>query len=307
MTDTWRAELLEQLEFYWDTHLWPRLNGLTDDEYFWEPVGGCWSLRRGSEGDYELEQFAPDPPLPPVTTIAWRVVHVGRDIFGTRARALFGPTSAPDDAHMYDKRHWPEPLPGTAAGGLALLAEAYTLWHDGVAGLCDDDLRQPIGPKGEEFAEDSMAQLALHINREVMVHGAEICLLRDLYRAYQDREDPFVAACLSGDPAAAVRLAEDTDVSTRAASRPLLLAEVAGLRHWGVVRLLVDIGFEVNAGSPSPLHYAAAAGAVDEARLLVDHGADPTATDARFGISPAGWADYFHHADLAEYLRSRAG
>jgi len=28
-----------------------------------------------------------------------------------------------------------------------------------------------------------MAALVLHLNREVMAHGAEICLLRDLYRA----------------------------------------------------------------------------------------------------------------------------
>jgi hypothetical protein len=28
-----------------------------------------------------------------------------------------------------------------------------------------------------------MAGLILHINREVMHHGGEICLLRDLYRA----------------------------------------------------------------------------------------------------------------------------
>jgi hypothetical protein len=28
-----------------------------------------------------------------------------------------------------------------------------------------------------------MAELVLHINREALHHGAEICLLRDLYRA----------------------------------------------------------------------------------------------------------------------------
>ncbi|MEZ4728248.1 MAG: hypothetical protein R3E79_14035 [Caldilineaceae bacterium] len=26
-----------------------RLNGLTDAEYFWEPVAGCWSVRRRAE------------------------------------------------------------------------------------------------------------------------------------------------------------------------------------------------------------------------------------------------------------------
>jgi hypothetical protein len=33
----------------------PRLQGLTDEEYFWEPVEGCWTLRRGRDGAYVLD------------------------------------------------------------------------------------------------------------------------------------------------------------------------------------------------------------------------------------------------------------
>jgi hypothetical protein len=33
-----------------DSLLWPRLDGLTDDEYFWEPVAGSWSVRRADDG-----------------------------------------------------------------------------------------------------------------------------------------------------------------------------------------------------------------------------------------------------------------
>lgn len=37
-------------------------------------------------------------------------------------------------------------------------------------------------PCGEpDFEQDPMAALVLHINREVIHHGAEISLLRDLY------------------------------------------------------------------------------------------------------------------------------
>lgn len=35
-------------------------------------------------------------------------------------------------------------------------------------------------------ADYPMAALVLHISREVIHHGAEICLLRDLYRATND-------------------------------------------------------------------------------------------------------------------------
>ncbi|MFD5814075.1 hypothetical protein [Streptomyces sp. NPDC127038] len=38
----------EQLEWYWHKNLRPRLDGLTDQEYFWEPVRGCWSIHARS-------------------------------------------------------------------------------------------------------------------------------------------------------------------------------------------------------------------------------------------------------------------
>nr|WP_246256122.1 DinB family protein [Isoptericola halotolerans] len=171
------------MAFYWESNLWPRLQGLTDDEYLWEPVDGCWSLRPDAAGVVRIEETQPEPAVPPVTTLAWRMAHLGRDVWGGRARALFGPTAAPEDADMFDPRHWPEPLPLTAEGGLALLAEGYRSWYDAVATLDDEELARPLGPKGSYFAEDSMAALVAHLNREGMAHGAEMCLLRDLYRA----------------------------------------------------------------------------------------------------------------------------
>ena len=50
-----RAIAVDQLGFYWDHTLWPRLRGLTDDEYFWEPVGGAWSVRRRAGGVWETD------------------------------------------------------------------------------------------------------------------------------------------------------------------------------------------------------------------------------------------------------------
>ena len=38
MAVNWHSEVVEQLDFYWRVSLRPRLEGLTDDEYFWEPV-----------------------------------------------------------------------------------------------------------------------------------------------------------------------------------------------------------------------------------------------------------------------------
>ena len=52
--------VVEQLEFYWNVHLRPRLAGLTDDEFFWEPVPGSWSVRRTAEGACRQDGAWPD-------------------------------------------------------------------------------------------------------------------------------------------------------------------------------------------------------------------------------------------------------
>lgn len=55
-----------------------RLDGLTEDEYWWEPVPGCWTLRRQPDGRL-LEDYPDEFPHPtpaPFTTIAWRLFHI---------------------------------------------------------------------------------------------------------------------------------------------------------------------------------------------------------------------------------------
>jgi hypothetical protein len=71
---------------------------------------------------------------------------------------------------------------GTAKQALAQLDEVYARWIAGVRALGADGLRRPCGPAEDPYGEEPMATLVLHINREVIHHGAEITLLRDLYR-----------------------------------------------------------------------------------------------------------------------------
>jgi hypothetical protein len=177
----WGQLLVGQLDFYWEVHLRPRLEGLTDEEYLWEPVEGCWSLRRSAGGRYTLQVERPEPSPTPVTTIAWRMMHIGAYCLANRADAFFGERDLPG-ATMFDPRYVPADLPGTATAGIEFLEGAYRRWRDAVAGLDDDQLRAPLGPKGEYFADDPMAGLVLHLSREVMHHGGEIGVLRDLYR-----------------------------------------------------------------------------------------------------------------------------
>ncbi|OLB73772.1 MAG: hypothetical protein AUI14_25270 [Actinobacteria bacterium 13_2_20CM_2_71_6] len=180
MEPDWGRLLVGQLEFYWDMHLWPRLGGLTDEEYFWEPADRCWSVRLGTDGRYVMDAV-PEPPS--FTTIAWRMAHLSATCLANRARTFFDAGSVPDGADMNDPRLVPTGLPGTAVDGIAFLEEAYRSWHGGIAALDGAALRAPLGRMGGWFADEPMAALIVHINREVMHHGGEICLLRDLYLA----------------------------------------------------------------------------------------------------------------------------
>lgn len=177
----WNAELVSQIDWHWSNQLRPRIDSLTDDEYFWEPVPDTWSVRpRGSStaavqagsGEFVIEFAFPPPQPPPVTTIAWRLGHILVGVLGARVASHFG--GPPTDYFSFD-------YPGTAAGALHRLDEVYAAWLAGVRGLSEADLQRPCGPAEGHYADWSMAALVLHINRELIHHGAEIALLRDLY------------------------------------------------------------------------------------------------------------------------------
>ena len=184
MTTTTRPRssdtLLDQLDWHWQHQLRPRLDGLSDEEYLWEPVRGCWNVRpRGTgtapvqagSGAFTIDFAMPEPEPAPVTTIAWRLGHVIVGVLGARNASHFaGP---PCDYEGWD-------YAGTSAGALEQLDEAYGRWAKGVRTLGAEELARPCGP-AEAWADRSMEELVLHINREVIHHGAEIALLRDLY------------------------------------------------------------------------------------------------------------------------------
>lgn len=162
------SELAEQLDLHWRTQLRPRLAGLGDDEYFWEPVPGCWTVHR--DGGIDFAYPAPQPE--PVTTIAWRLAHVIVGVLAMRNHAHFGGPPA-------DYQSWPYATDAVTA--LRQLDEAYGHWIDGVRSLDEARLAEPVGPAEGPWAQSPMVTLVLHINREVIHHGAEIALLRDLY------------------------------------------------------------------------------------------------------------------------------
>ncbi|MYT69377.1 MULTISPECIES: DinB family protein [unclassified Streptomyces] len=168
----WNTLLTDQLDWHWRNQLRPRLAGLTDGEYFWEPVAGCWSLRPRDDGGFTVDWAFPAPEPAPVTTIAWRLNHILIGVLGARSAAHFGAEPVDYDTYLY---------PATATEALDRLDAAYAVWMAGVRGLGEAGLARPCGPAEGPYADEPMATLVLHIHRETIHHGAEISLLRDLY------------------------------------------------------------------------------------------------------------------------------
>lgn len=99
-----------------------------------------------------------------------------------------------------------------------------------------------------------------------------------------------------------------TELATLQEQQPGLIATAGTTGRFDLIGPLVDAGFDINArfgdGGITALHEAASTNNVDMARALVEHGADPTITDANIGAPPIGWAHYEGHTEVATYLES---
>ncbi len=172
--------LLGSLDYVW-SRIRERLTGLTEDEYLWEPVPGCWSVRQTSGGGWEIDRPEPEPSPPPVTTIAWRLWHIGSECLAGYTSQGLGPWPL----EVRDREWYPSPGPALAA-----LDQAWQALYTGLMSLGEDGLWQPLGTAWEEYADDPWAGLVLHAQDELSHHGAEVALLRDLYLQHPDGTTP---------------------------------------------------------------------------------------------------------------------
>jgi hypothetical protein len=171
------AQLDTSMEFFT-----ARLAGLTDEEYLWEPVPGAWNLRpRGSQrtansagaGGWVWEYESPTPEPPPLRTIAWLMWHIAAAC-QVRADWTTGEHSMTADAIR---------CPPTAAGGVQLLRDNVSQWRAVFDALTPQEYAQ-VGrcsfPEGLD-PHVPLRDVLWWQNREVIHHGAEVSMLRDLY------------------------------------------------------------------------------------------------------------------------------
>ncbi|MEU7558352.1 DinB family protein [Streptomyces eurythermus] len=115
---------------------------MTDDEYFWEPVPGCWSVRRR----------------------------------GLRADHTVGGRRLTRDDYR---------VGGDAATATAAFGSGAEAWRKALLSA-DDTALDTVGycayPHGGD-PEEPFLDVVWWVNQELLHHGAEIALLRDLYQA----------------------------------------------------------------------------------------------------------------------------
>ncbi|MFD9125062.1 DinB family protein [Kitasatospora sp. NPDC059571] len=168
------------------------VGAMTGEEYLWEPVPDCWSLRRRADGPGPRATFLagtgewgrdaasyPHPWPPPFTTIAWRLSHL-TEMLTLRADHTAGSHSLTRDDH---------PVPADATAAVAALDAGAAAWRKALLGVDDRDL-DTVGlctyPHGSD-PEEPFLDIVWWVNQELLHHGAEIALIRDLYRAHRSR------------------------------------------------------------------------------------------------------------------------
>ncbi len=274
-----------------------RLQGLTDEEYFWEPAPGCWSIRQRPDGSWRWDTATPGPDVEPFTTIAWRIWHL-TDMYGEdRAPQWLDVPPQGDPIGLDDPNGGPA---ATAAAALDLLRRAHGRWDAHLALATDELLAQPIGDVGGEYGDNSRAGYVLHMLDEFVHHGAEIALLRDLWRWNQPvHADSLIDRAARGDLSVAAETS--LDGSPQADE---VLDTAARYARWELVAALVRNGVGPDVGTTTPLHRAAIAGERDVVETLVGLGARLDVCDPNFGATPAGWARYGGHDDIAALLEA---
>lgn len=290
---------IEELQRLSDTvweRTWRRLDGLTDDEYRWEPAPGCWSIRDRPDGSL-FGEWAPIVHPDPFTTVAWRLWHL-IDMYGEdRAPRWLGlpPQGEPIGLDAPD----PSP-PATAAEALDQLRRAHARWDAHLALVDDERLAAVIGPVGGEYGDGTRAGYVLHMLDEFIHHGAEISLLRDLYRWQQPvSTDPRTERAIRGD-----RSLLDDIGSVDEHTASALLSTAASFGRWALAEAMIDRGVRPAVTGRTPAHAAAGAGELDMLRKLVDRGADLGARDPDFGATPLTWARFMRRDSVVAWLEA---
>jgi hypothetical protein len=164
-----RLELLAMTMEQGYTRLQSRLDGLLDDEFFWQPGPDCWTIYEDRPGHWTYHYAIPDPEPAPLTTLGWQIVHLAT------CKVMYHEW-AYGAAHLT----WPElTIPHSAKAAMDLLEEGHRLLQDDLRGESESQLDEPRKTNWGEIWPAWRIFWAM--NDHDVLHGGVIGYLRDLY------------------------------------------------------------------------------------------------------------------------------
>ena len=146
-----------------------RVEGLTDGEFFWQPMPNSWTIYEHRAGHWTYDYAIPDPDPAPTTTIGWQLVHLA-------TTKLMYHEWAYGDARLT----FPQiEIPSTTSGALVLLEKGQGMLADDLRGTPEANLGDPRKTNWGDLwpAWRIFTTMADHD----ALHGGAIGQLRDLY------------------------------------------------------------------------------------------------------------------------------
>jgi hypothetical protein len=160
--------LLEMLDEAY-VRLRDRLEGVSDEEFFWQPVPDCWTIYQDPSGRWTYHYAVPEPEPAPVTTIGWQLVHLGT------CKVMYH-----EWAFGAAKLTFPDLIiPSTAVGAIALLEHGQARLRGELRGIAESRLDEPVKTNWGELWPAWRIFWAM-IDHDAL-HAGAIGHLRDLY------------------------------------------------------------------------------------------------------------------------------
>jgi hypothetical protein len=167
-----RRPVIDSFGYVWE-QLTSRLDGLTAPEMAWEPVANVWAVRPGPTGSAVADEHDPEAGPGPVPTINWRLWHMTVECLESYTDRAFGRTFA-----SVSGRRW-HLDPAAATADLEL---AYRGFLDACMERTAEQWWEQLGEQFGPWHAHNVYDLVEHAQHEIAHHGAEVALLRDLYR-----------------------------------------------------------------------------------------------------------------------------
>ncbi|MFF4093542.1 DinB family protein [Streptomyces sp. NPDC001834] len=144
------------------------LERIEPDDFLWEPVAHCWTVRRDGEGTWVPDWAESEPDPVPVPTVAWLSWHIGW-WWGVALDHVRGGTPRERSGVVW---------PGPGEPAVAWLRGLREEWLTALDRLTGADLAATAPFPWQNDPRHTVAHMVAWVNAELMKNAAEIGQLR---------------------------------------------------------------------------------------------------------------------------------